>query len=514
MSLAEAFSNSVIGQDFKTIAAAANNDLDYLFPVMANNREFSEDIYEVIEKSATDAFGGNYILTSIIDDKPQTEIPDNVGKVIKMRQQNDAALSDVQKLINDDYWLISKYQSEQLAAQKVMNFILSIPKKITKELAIIVKALDILAGRNHENEVAEELLKAFKKLLQIIEDTISYATNLGFPELPIIGSLKELVDEIMIANRIINSLPEDVQNEIKQSHDKIDFSARIMDVLDKDIARLINRAREDIEIIIKNIEWLPITLLAGLVIGLLQAITKLFEKLQLDFNIEDFLPKIQLLPTFKLDISKLEDYAPPQNILEAILIAIKMIPVFVSNVQEILRSSIIGTLWDLTTGARQFDTMCLDPDRVLSATYIHLLSCQDVAGVLRKRSELLNDCIYLQNTFDHISVAEEYKESVKDSAPKEKPELNQYRLECADRAIEAAKQRYDQVKTSLSLRFKAGKEYVETIDPKRPEAMETYTNQGKRTAQMVRKDMNYGTLDSYENSETKQALGGFSNIKL
>ena len=500
MSLVDAWDNSYLKQDFDKIGSKVSSiDFVSLFPVLENRKIDEEKVYPIIENCATKIFGGNYILTSLYEQKPQTEIPRTFKEIKSEISKMDWALSSVNQQMNDDYYLINKYQNEQLAAQKAMNFVLSIPTQITKELSVIVEILDILAGKYNTVNVGDTLLQALKSVIDSILGIVNFAVKLGFPEIPILGNLGELIEEIMIATRVLDSLPDNVKQQLAESQDRVDFMARLADVVDKEVAKLINRAADDIEIIIKNLEWLPFTLLAGIVIALLNAVKKVFDKLQLEFNIDSFLPDIKLIPSFHLDLDleKLKEYAPPGNILDAILQALEMIPAFIMDFKGILKNSVFGLIWKLTTGLRLMDGMALDPDAVLSAAYINLLSCERVKNVIDTRKSLLTDCMYLQESYNYISASKEYKQKLIAESPDDEG-TRKYREKKGTEAVKNAEKYFQSQANAFATRMEQARRFIDENDPKNPDVLSQYMVAGMDMASNSKEEFDDGGNESAE----------------
>ncbi len=493
----------LVGEDdAKVIAAAANRDLSYLGST--KKRNFDEDVYNIIVDAVIDGFpNAGVILSSVILSEPLKYQPAESYTLTKKHiSELNSELSSVGELIANDYVLLNKYANEELAMQKVMNFLIDIPIQMCSELSVIITILDILAGRYQEEDVGEMFLQALKSMADAILGIVKSAVKIGFPEIPILGNLGDLIEEILMVSQVIDGLPEEAKNQIQDAQSTINFSDKLADVLDKTVAKLINRGAEDIDMIVQNIRWLPITLLTGLVTGLIKAVTKIFSTLSLGtFNIDDFIPDMQLIPSFEFDLSIFEKFSPPGNVLEALLAALEMVPQFVANFKNIFKNSIFGLIWKIFNGLPILDNCFWDPDKILSATQVHLLSCQDVYGAIRTGRDLLQDCVNLQDVKDQIAIAQEEARQKKNSS--KNPDENKHRAVIGEYKINAASAYYKAASAHLVHQMKAGYNYISSHDPGQGSAY--YFSNGTKIAAQIVEDRNKEIEGAKSFSETKNA---------
>lgn len=491
----------IVGEnDAKVIAAAANRDLSYLGSM--KKRNFDADVYNVIVDAVIDGFpNAGVILSSVILSEPLKYQPaESYTLTKKYISELNSELSSVGDLIADDYVLLNKYANEELAIQKVMNFIIDIPIQICSELSIIIRILDILAGRYQEEDVGEMFLQALQAMADAILGVVKSAVKVGFPEIPILGNIGDLIEEIIMVSQVIEGLPDDAKKQINDAQSTVNFSDKLADVLDKTVAKLINRGAEDIDIIVQNIRWLPITLLTGLVIGLINAVTKIFGTLSLGtFNIDDFIPDLKLIPSFEFDLSKFMDFAPPGNVLEALEKALEMVPQFVTNFKNIFKNSIFGLIWKIFNGLPILDSCFWDPDKILSATQVHLLSCQDVYGALRVGRDLLQDCVNVQDLKDQVAIAIEEKNQKMNTS--KNPDENKHREVLGDYKINSASAYYNAASAHLVHQMKTGYNYISSHDPGKGSAY--YFSNGTKIAAQIVEDRN----EKLEGAKSFAAIG-------
>ena len=495
-------------QDAEIVAAAANRDLSFLGIV--KERDFDDDIMKVIDDSLNNSFDNGVILSSILlDEALAYQVNTSYKQTRNYIGLLDSELSSVQELISNDYMLLNKYANEELAFQKIMNFAIDIPIQICAELSVVIKILDILAGRYQEEDVGEMFLQALQSMADAILGVVRSATKVGFPDIPILGNIGDLIDEILMISKMLDTLPQDAKDKISSAQSTVNFSDKLADILDKTVANLINRGAEDIDMIIQNIRWLPFTLLTGLVIGLIQAVTKIFSTLSLGtFNIDDFIPDMQLIPSFEFDLSKFEKFAPPGNVMEALLAALEMVPQFVTNFKNIFKNSIFGLLWKIFNGLPILNLTFWDPDKILSATHVHLLSCQDVYAAIRTGRDLLQDCVNLQDYKDAVGKAkmkfdEEMKGTSKNTLESE------HRKIAAKYELNSASAMFDAMSSHLFYQMKAGYNYISAHDPGKESAY--YFSNGTAIASKIVDERNKEIENAKKMGRTTAALDSFQD---
>ena len=434
--------------------------------------DYLPDVQKFASEQINDLFdGNNAVVSSIVSMQPEADVfggdPGNTGATKTEIRDTYNAIVKVNELIERDRWYIQKYENDDTLSRRVINNIKEIPAKIFDEMLIIVEILDILARRNQKNKDAAAIEAAMRGMCDTILGLVNSATKVGFPKLPIIGDLGDILEELSYAFDMLDDLPPEVREELdKEVSWSSDLMDDIADLFDDRFAKIIKRADEDIRQIIENLKWLPLTLLTGLIVGILNAITQLFSAVGLgSFNIDSFIPDLSLI-SFDLDPSMFEKFAPPGNILEALIKALQMIPQLGSEVMKAIKNSFFAKLIKIFK-IYELGYDAFNSSKVLAAANIHLLSCQNTANVLGARMNILQGLLSLQEAGKEHKKYESKKPI--QEAGKSSPDANENtrRKDELSAKRERILSKYDMEKQQFSSMLEANWSTIEWFDPEK-----------------------------------------------
>lgn len=225
-------------------------------------------------------------------------------------------------------------------------------------LSSIVNILDSLAGNNTEATAADNLVSSITNVCNALTACVAPVTQLGFPEIPLLGNLGEFLTMLTQKDQIMRQLPPSLRAEIEQQLKKEkegkSASEWAMECFEQIAGtgwgNLLQSAYQDIIKIMANLPFLPITILFSAISVLIDAVSQLFNAVGLGTFDFDGMVKGKKLD-FSMDISSPDfSFDPPGNIFEALG---KSIPLICSSIVALPQMIINGTmenLWLCTTG--------------------------------------------------------------------------------------------------------------------------------------------------------------------
>lgn len=151
-----------------------------------------------------------------------------VGSIYEYRvQENLNDLSAVQLQWNEDAVLLSSYKEDK---SEFENIGLTIKNEILKSIDELRQTKDELeqelaafAGvvwdefSDHATQSAMDIFnQIFDPLMQAITPLMDVVSNVGLPEVPILGNLQAVIQKIAKTGQLISKLPRDVRNAARQ----------------------------------------------------------------------------------------------------------------------------------------------------------------------------------------------------------------------------------------------------------------------------------------------------------
>lgn len=255
-------------------------------------------------------------------------------------------------------YLSSITQEELSTSQLLISPMEETINGFKKTLSSIVKILDVLAGNNSDATTADKLVSAVTNVCNALTACVAPVTEIGFPEVPLLGNLGEFLKMLMQKDKIFRMLPPEIRKQVeeklKKEKEGKSTAQWAMECLQKIMgtgwAPLLQSAWQDIVKIMANLPFLPITILFAAVSVLIDAVSQLFnvvglgvfnfdslikgKKLNFDLNIQD--------PGFSFD--------PPGNIIEALGKCIPLILNSIVTLPQMIINGILENLWLFTSG--------------------------------------------------------------------------------------------------------------------------------------------------------------------
>lgn len=307
----------------------------------------------------------------------------------------DTAVTQIRREINEfkeiiriNQELISDYQNASaiggktslagMIGEKAAATALSVAySAIRSDVLKVRKLADTFASNMDDPKGGEAIAAAVQGLIDAIMGLLTPLNSIGFPELPIIGDLGELLKKM---RRIKEAMPDDTKSQMSQQQDENGKKGiNLTNLLPRDLLLDIESIVEDVKTICSNLQLIPVTLLGMAVMVLVNAVTDIFDTIGLGTFDFDGLMKSSPLK-FDLDFSVLPDIAaeaPNWTTLEALAQSIPMILMAVTNLPGMVSSAIKNLIADIYTILNSMDILKqqTDVDQMIAQLEFDTLSC-------------------------------------------------------------------------------------------------------------------------------------------
>lgn len=233
----------------------------------------------------------------------------------------------------------------------------SVLKEGKTQLCSVVKVLDMMAG-NGDATASDQLLSSVMNLCNALTACIAPVTAIGFPEIPLLGNIGELLKMLIQKDKIYSMLPEEIRKQVKE---KIaaekkgkSMSQYTSECIEKIKATgygpLLESAKNDVIKILANLPFLPITILFSAISVLIDAVSQLFNVVGLGtFNFDSLIKGKGL--NFNLNVMDPGfSFDPPGNILEALAKCIPLITNTIVTLPQMLINGVIENVYLISNG--------------------------------------------------------------------------------------------------------------------------------------------------------------------
>lgn len=343
----------------------------------------------------------------------------------KIRREID----DFQEIIRLNQELISDYQNGGPAiglgaiAEKAAATALSVAySEVRTDILKIRKLADTFASNMDDPDGGEAISNALEGLIDAIMGLLNPLNAIGFPELPIIGNLGELLKKI---RRIKETLTPEVKAAMAEERKKNKESGfKLTNLIPRDLILDVQSITEDVKTICNNLQLIPTTLLGMAIMVLVNAVSDIFDTIGLGmFDFEGLMKASPL--KFGLDFSVLPDIAleaPNWTTLEALAQCIPMILMAVTNLPGMVASTIKNFLGDICSLITGLDVLTQQTDDkvMIAKLEVDNLSCSKNIECDNMRIDYLS----LKKTLSELETQKKYLSSAQNDSQSKVTELN------------------------------------------------------------------------------------------
>ena len=319
--------------------------------------------------------------------------------------------ADAEQNIKELKQELSSLQDDALSVQNsYLDPIENATKGVKSTLSNVVKILDILAGNNTDATASEKLLSSVINVCNALTACIAPVTEIGFPEIPILGNIGDFLKMIMQKDRIYQMLPEEIRKQVNENMKQIKAPDKNADQVTKTLwerfkdtewADLLYSGWIDILKIMGNLPFLPITILCAAVSVLIDAVSQLFNVVGLGtFNFDSLIKGKTL--NFNMNIQDPGfSFDPPGNILEALVKCIPLITNAIVTLPQMLINGVIENLYLICGGIKSIAATSIwqnhDREFMISAINDTILSNElfiennKLSSFIKSNNDKLND---------------------------------------------------------------------------------------------------------------------------
>lgn len=291
----------------------------------------------------------------------------NGVKIFKSNQ----ALLELQEEINNLYALKAEAYNKNAMFEFDVSSLVEAPQEIEEYLYDIKQLLDRLAGKTAEKD-AQKVVQMIQKLCDAIMSVVKPFTDLGLPELPIIGSISQLLSKLQTLSKVYDSMDPEVKQQLEDEYEKKDkFGMKW--TLPKNIKKYIADIKEDVEIIIRELPYIFYIFLFAIVMVIIDAITSIFKALGMgSFDVGKLIKGKGV--SFSLD---LDNFKPPEGILDAIPKAFPVCLTAMQQLPSLIESAITGIIKKIFAFRYLFkDHRVFPGEGMLSTIEKNIISCK------------------------------------------------------------------------------------------------------------------------------------------
>ena len=270
------------------------------------------------------------------------------------KTKSEQKSNELYQLINDLNVARDILEKEKDRKRYTINILQLLPKDIVTTLNLCANILDKITGRQSE-AAAQKLIALIRSFVNCILSCVTPFKNIGINvNVPFLDELLKILQEIQRANELLDSLPDEIKNQIEEKKEKWHIYDSVSFDLPKSWLKPIERIKEDIEWIAENWKLLPIIFLYNAIMVVVDLLKEVFDTLGLKAFDFSKLLEVQIKSSLSFDflgdinafLKNLENKTP-NNIIEAIIYVIPLVIRAKNDLPEMIKKAFIGQFKDL-----------------------------------------------------------------------------------------------------------------------------------------------------------------------